>query len=115
MRDSGRLSTRVMAFPPRIQWEWGINEFVEGLNQELIRDSVFLNTGVAKTSTSRYPGSSRKPYFIVVANSLEAVLRGSESLKRTEYYNDWPKTHYEIVVERRTRLANRYGTKRDAR
>ena len=48
MRDNGRLTTRVMAFPPRIQWEWGINEFVEGLNQELIRDSVFLNTGVSQ-------------------------------------------------------------------
>ncbi len=111
MRDDPKLTTRVMAFPPRIQWEWGINDYVENLNAELIRDNVFLNTGVAKTSTSRYPGSGGKPYFIVVANSLAAVLSGSESLKRTDYYKDWPKAHYEIVVERRARMAKRYGFK----
>ena len=109
VRDHPTLTTRVMAFPPRIQWEWGINDYVEGLNQELIADNVFLNTGVAKTSVSRYPKSASKPYFIVVANSLDAVLQGSESLKRTDYYKDWPPSHFEIVVERRARLAKRYG------
>lgn len=111
MRDHPKLTTRVMGFPPRIQWEWGINDYVEGLNAELICDNVFLNPGIAKTSTSRYPGSSGKPYFIVVANSLEAVLQGSESLKRTDYYKDWPKGHFEIVVERRARMAKRFGKK----
>jgi hypothetical protein len=111
MRDSPKLTTRVMAFPPRTQWAWGISEYVETLNTELIPDNVFLNTGVTKTVKSRYPGSSGEPYFIVVANSLDAVLKGAEALDRTDYYKDWPRSHYEIVVERRARMAKRYGNR----
>lgn len=111
MRDLPTLTTRVMAFPPRTQWAWGISDYVEALNAELIKDNVFLNTGLTKTMKSRYPGSSGEPYFMVVANSLEPVLKGAESLQRTAYYRDWPKTHYEIVVERRARMAERYGKK----
>jgi hypothetical protein len=113
MRDTPALTTRVMAFPPRIQLAWGVSEFVEALNRELIVDNVFLNTGIAKTTVSRYPGSNGNPYFIVVANSLEAVLKGSEALLRTDYYTDWPKKHFEIVVERRARMAKRYGKQGD--
>ena len=109
MRDSPTLTTRVMAFPPRVQMAWGISDFVESLNVELVPDNVFLNTGVAKTSKSRYPGSGGNPYFMVVANSLDAVLKGSESLQKTDYYEDWPTSHYEIVVGRRERMAKRYG------
>lgn len=109
MRGLPELTTRVMAFPPRMQFAWGIGEFVESLNAELIPDNIFLNTGVAKTTTSRYAGSLGKPYFIVVANSLDAVLEGSVALQRTDYYADWPKSHVEIVVARRERMARRYG------
>lgn len=110
MRDTPALTTRVMAFPPRTLWQWGIGDCVEALNAELIPDNVFLNTGVAKTTCSQYPGSpGAAPYFIVVANRLDAVLAGSESLKRTDYYKDWPRAHYELVVERRARMANKYG------
>ncbi len=109
MRDAPKLTTRVIAFPPRMQFAWGISEFVESLNVELIRHDVFLNTGVAKTTTSRYAGSLGKPYFIVVANSLGAVLEGADALKRTDYYADWPKSHFEIVVGRRERMARRYA------
>lgn len=109
MRDKPKLTTRVMAFPPRTQWAHGISEFVETLNTELIPDNVFLNTGLTKTMESRYPGSSGMPYFIVVANSLDAVLKGAESLERTEYYKDWPQEHFQIVVERRSYLAKRYA------
>lgn len=105
------LTTRVIAFPPRTQYAWGISDFVEMLNAELIPDNIFLNTGVAKTTVSRYPGSSGKPYFIVVANSLDAVLKGAKSLEKTNYYNDWPREHFELVVERRARLAKRYQGK----
>jgi hypothetical protein len=112
LRDNPKLSTRVMGFPPRIQWQWGISEFVETLNKELIPDNVFLNTGVTKTMRSRYPGSAENdPYFIVVANRLDAVLSGSEALERTEYYKDWPREQYELVVERRARMAKLYGKK----
>jgi hypothetical protein len=109
MRDAAHLTTRVMGFPPRMQHAWGISEFVEELNAELIADDVFLNTGIAKTTKGRYPGSLGKPYFIVVANSLAAVLHGAESLAKSSYYKDWPRSHYEIVVERRARMARRYG------
>ena len=40
MRDSPKLTTRVMAFPPRVQLAWGISDFVEALNTELIKDNV---------------------------------------------------------------------------
>ena len=108
MRDSPKLTTRVMVFPPRVQFTWGISEFVETLNTELIPDDIFLNTGVAKTSVSRYENSGGKPYFIVVANILDPVLKGAHSLKKSDYYEDWPKSHYDLVVERREKLAGRY-------
>jgi len=111
MRDAPHLTTRVMGFPPRTQFAWGISEYVETLNMELIPDNVFLNTGIAKTTISRYPGSGEEPYFIVVANSLAAVLDGAKSLAKSDYYKDWPEEHYKIVVERRARLAERYGQK----
>lgn len=113
VRDAPHLTTRVMGFPPRTQFAWGISEFVESLNMELIKDNIFLNTGIAKTTISRYPGSGDNPYFIVVANSLAAVLDGAESLAKSDYYKDWPKEHYEIVVERRARLAKLYGKKKE--
>jgi hypothetical protein len=111
MRDAPNLTTRVMGFPPRTQHAWGISEYVEELNMELIPDNVFLNTGIAKTTTSLYPASNELPYFIVVANSLAPVLDGAESLAKSWYYKDWPKEHYELVVVRRARLAQRYGRK----
>lgn len=112
MRDDPKLTTRVMAFPPRIQFMWGINDFVESVNIELLADGLFLNTGVAKTSVSRYPGSKKDPYFIVVANSVDPVLAGAEALARTDYYKDWPASHYAIVVERRARMAKQFGKKK---
>lgn len=110
LRERAALSTRVMVFAPRVQHAWGISEFVESLNAELIADNVFLNTGVTKTMPSRFRGSGRRPYFIVVANSLDAVLRGSRALEGRGYYDRWPAEHYEIVVERRARLAAKYGS-----
>jgi hypothetical protein len=113
LRDSPKLSTRVIAFPPRVQWKWGISEYVEGINAEMISDDVFLNTGVTKTMPSRYSGSrAGELYFIVVANRIGAVLAGSEALKRTDYYSNWPPEQYELVVERRARMADRYGKKK---
>jgi hypothetical protein len=109
MRESPTLTTRVMAFPPQTAFQWGLSDYVEDLNAELISSNVFLNTGVAQTTKSRYPGSSREPYFIVVANSLAAVLAGAESLQKTDYYKNWPAAHYALVVERRARMAKRYG------
>lgn len=112
MRDSPKLTTRVMVFPPRIRFQWGISEYVETLNVELVPSNVFLNPGVAKTTKSRYPRSSAKdPYFIVVANSLDAVLSGSDALMKTNFYDGWPREHYELVVERRARMARKYRGK----
>lgn len=113
MTDRPDLTTRVMVLPPRAQDAWGFTDFVESLNGELIRHNVFLNTGVAKTTTSRYPGSAGKPYFIVVANGLQAVLQGAEQLQRTDYYQDWPAGQLDSVVGRRARLAALYGDRAD--
>jgi hypothetical protein len=104
-----------MALAPKVRFQWGINDFVEHLNAELIPTNVFLNTGIAKTTHSKYPGSnSQDPYYIVVANSLDAVLSGAEALQKTDYYKNWPAAHYELVVERRARLARQYRGKADA-
>jgi hypothetical protein len=85
---------------------------VESLNAEMISSNVFLNTGVAKTTKSRYPGSpSKEPYFIVIANSLDAVMSGADSLMKTDYYKNWPAAHYVHVVERRARMAKQFGNK----
>jgi hypothetical protein len=112
MRDTPSLTTRVMVFPPKTQLAWGLSDYVEQLNAELISDNVFLNTGVAKTTISQYPGSpSKEPYFIVIANSLAAVLSGAKALQHTDYYQNWPAEHYALVVERRERMANLYGKK----
>jgi hypothetical protein len=59
---------------------------------------------------SCHPGAPvNAPYFIVVANRLDAVLDGSRALQRTAFYTDWPREQYELVVNRRDRLAARYG------
>ncbi len=112
MHDTPTLTTRVMAFPPKTRYLWGINDYVEELNRELIASNVFLNPGVAKTTQSRFPGTaSRDPYFIVIANSLGAVLAGAKSLAKTDYYKDWPAAHYAHVVERRERMAKKFGNR----
>ena len=87
LRDTARLSTRVMAFAPRFQWRWGMT----------------------KTMPSRHPGAEAAPYFIVVANRLDAVLAGADALKRTAFYRDWPPEQFELVVQRRERMARQYG------
>nr|AYM54393.1 hypothetical protein [Phaselicystis flava] len=110
MRDSEKIGTRVMAFPPKTKLQFGLSDFVESLNADLIKDDVFLNTGYAKTSVSRYPSSPPgEPYFVVIANSLAPVLAGCESLKRTDYYKNWPAEHFGIVVDRRARMARQFG------
>lgn len=111
LRDTPALTTRVMTFPPRTRWRWGISECVEALNAALIPHNVFLNSGVARTTSSRYPGADRGPYFIVIANRLDAVLDGCASLKATRYYDAWPEEHYRLVVERRARMARVYGSR----
>ena len=107
--ENSNLTTFVIALPPRFQSAFGFSDFIESLNRELIPRNVFLNTGVAKTTQSRYPGSNGQPYFIVVANSLDGVMKGASALRRTGYYKDWPPEHFELVVVRRDRLYQKYG------
>jgi hypothetical protein len=45
----------------------------------------------------------------VIANSLAAVLTGSESLMKTDYYKNWPADHFALVVERRARMAKQFA------
>jgi len=37
------------------------------------------------------------------------VLSGAKSLAKTDYYKNWPAAHYAHVVERRARMAKKYG------
>jgi hypothetical protein len=107
----GKLTTRIMVLPPRTRPGAGLRDYVDELNRELIPGNVFLNPGIARGTRSRYPGSPDEPYSIVVANDLDAVLRGSEALHRTGYYDRWPAAHYEFVVQRRARLAALHSRK----
>jgi hypothetical protein len=109
-RPTTGVTTLVMAFPPRIQRSWGVIDHIDALNIELVPDNIFLNGGVTKTTPSRFPGSQGEPYFIVVANTLDAVLRGSDALQRTAFYTNWPVEQYGTVVERRARLAGHAGS-----
>jgi hypothetical protein len=108
-RPATGLTTRVMGFPPRVRLSWGIIDYIDGLNLELVADDIFLNPGVTKTVASRFPGSREEPYFIVVANTLDPVLKGARALQRTAFYKDWPAEQYHTVVERRARLAAQRG------
>jgi hypothetical protein len=112
-REASGVTTLVMGFPPRIQRSWGVIDYVDALNIELISDNVFLNAGVTKTMESRYPGSNGTPYFIVVANTLDAVLKGSNALQRTAFYKDWTPEQYRTVVERRAARAGYVGSEPD--
>lgn len=106
IRPTQGITTRCMAFPPRIQRAWGLIDHIDELNLELVPENIFLNAGVAKTTVSRYPGSrDDEPYFIVIANTLDGVLKGAKALQRTAFYKDWPEQQYRTVVERRARLA----------
>ena len=112
MRDERPLTgvtTRCMGFPPRMLRAWGLVDYVDALNLELVADNVFLNAGVAKDTISRFPGSQGEPYFIVIANTLDGVLKGSEALQRTAFYKNWPAEQFRTVVERRAWFAERYG------
>lgn len=104
-RAATGITTRLMAFPPRVQRSWGFISFLDALNLRMMGDNVFLNAGIAKTTRSRYPGSQEKPYFIVIANTLDGVLKASDTLQRTGFYSKWPAEQYRTVVERRSRLA----------
>ena len=49
MRDERPLTgvtTRCMGFPPRMLRAWGLVDYVDALNLELVADNVFLNAGV---------------------------------------------------------------------
>jgi hypothetical protein len=109
MLEERKLTTRVMVLPPRPAPAFSLQKFVDDLNRNLIPENVFLNPGLAKGTRSRYPQSPHGPYSIVVANDLGAVLRGSEALHRTEYYDRWPEAQYEFVVRRRAGLAARFS------
>ena len=108
-RPTTGVTTRVMGFPPRMLRAWGLVDYVDALNIELVPDNVFLNAGVAKSTVSCFPGSRDEPYFIVIANTLDGVLKGSEALQRTAFYKDWPAEQYRTVVERRARYAAHHG------
>jgi hypothetical protein len=107
MLEARNLTTRVMVMPPRP--DFCLQKFVDRLNRDLIPENVFLNPGIAKGTRSRYRDSPHEPYSIVIANDLGAVLRGSDALHRTEYYDRWPTAQYEFVVRRRAELAARFS------
>lgn len=105
-----KFEIAVLAMPPRKQWTYGFNKFIEELNAELIPNDYYAQYGFAVKSTSAYPGLFNKGrYFIIIINKLGPVLDGHKALLKTSYYTPWSKKHYDDVVTRRNQMVEKYG------
>jgi hypothetical protein len=102
LKDSPNISTRVMALPTLQRWNLWLLKNLRQWNTQLVDRDTYLQWGWAegtRANTGWLPGR----YFVIVANRLAAVMAGSESLKKTDYYNNWPQSHMDRVVGDRQR------------
>lgn len=103
---------KIMVMPPRAKWTWGMNKFIADTNADLVPQDFYVQFGIAIKTQSRYVGFMNKgPYFIAIVNRLSNVLKGHESLLKTDYYNFWDKFHYDAVVVRRQQAVEKYKSK----
>lgn len=99
----------IMVFPPRKKWTIGLKRFFEKINRKAVPQGYYVQHGTAVGTSSRYPGFlNGGRYFVVLINKLEPVLAGHEVLKKTDYYKNWKKSHYDDVVVRRQKLYEKY-------
>lgn len=99
----------LMVFPPRKKWTIGLKRFFGRTNADAIPRGYYAQFGTAVGTESRYPGFlNNGRYFIVIVNKLEPVLSGHEALRKSGYYKNWKKSHYDDVVVRRQKLYEKY-------
>lgn len=109
LSESDNFDIRVLAFPPRTKWYPLLNKFIEFRNKEIVPTDFYMQFGNAIQTNSRYPGIFNSGnYFIIIINRLSRILKGREILSSTNYYNSWPKFHYDDVVVRRQNAHDKY-------
>jgi hypothetical protein len=100
-----KYNVRLIVFPPRYKYRFGIQQFIKKLNATLIPYDYYAQYGIALKTKSKYKGwFNTGPYFIVIVNKLSDVLDGHKSLLNTDYYKPWAEHHYNEVVVRRQQM-----------
>lgn len=105
--------TKLFIFPARVKWYYHFRFIINQLNKKFIPHNMYLQYGVAKGTSSRYPGPMQgKPYFLVTTNKISLLTGGYKSLMESGgYYDKWSKEHFKTVVERRNRAIDKYSKK----
>ena len=103
------VNTRILVFPPRTHWKFGLTRFIEDLNSITVPKDYYIQYGTAIQTISRYSGwFNSGPYFIVIINKLSDVIKGHKALLNTDYYKSWSEQHYTEVVTRRQQAIEKY-------
>jgi SAM-dependent methyltransferase len=83
---------------------------LKNLNKKLVPKDRYLQVGEINVE-SRYDNKG-EGYFAILLNRLSIVRDGHKFLKEsTDFYKDWTKDHYKIVVEDRENLYKKYSNK----
>jgi hypothetical protein len=99
----------IMIMPPRACWTLGLTKMIDKLNQEIMSQGYFIQSGAAVNTQSLYPGLfNQGNYFAVFLNQLDPVLQGHKYLLTTDYYTYWSKNHYKDVVVRRQKTYDNF-------
>jgi hypothetical protein len=106
--NDDQKNVSILAFPSYFKWNLTVKWFINSINKILVPKDYYAQFGTALKTTSRYPWSNGKPYFIVIVNKLSDVLDGHKSLLKTDYYTPWADHHYDDVVLRREKMYRKY-------
>jgi hypothetical protein len=105
LAENNKYNVRMLALPPRASWHFGLEQFLNDLNEQLVPLDYYAQYGTALQTSSRYSGwFNSGPYFIVIINKLSDVLTGHQALATTDYYKPWATDHYNDVVVRRQEM-----------
>jgi hypothetical protein len=103
--SNNQYNVRVLVFPPRTHWHFGLQRFLQDINKTIVSQDYYAQFGTALQTTSQYSGwFNSGPYFIVIINKLSEVLSGHQALANTAYYKSWSQQHYHEVVTRRQKI-----------
>ena len=99
-----KFNIRVMVFPYWMRWLYPLHWALQKLNKTAIANEFYIQYGRVTDQVSQ-------PYFIVIANNLPDVLAAHDTLKKTNYYNNWSDKHYNEVVIRRQHAYDKHKGK----
>jgi hypothetical protein len=107
-----KYNVQILVFPAKFKWYYHIRWSINQLNKKIISKDFYAQYGTAIKTKSQYSGLFEGgPYFIVIINKLSDVLKGHQSLNKTNYYAPWADHHYQDVVVRRQKMYDRYKSK----